>query len=138
MSKNKYLNLLVIILMAVYVAACGDDDDKISEPKFSNIVITPEKEIYHVGDIVTCSINRTSPGNGDLRGTSYWWYTSWWFADSEMKADFQEFADDNVNTSSPITLTTPGQVTLYFFGRLEYPHWDWRKIEIGRTITVVE
>lgn len=115
-----------------------DDDDKISEPTFSHITITPEKEIYHVGDIVTCSINRTSPGIGDLRDTSYWWYTSWWFTDSEMKADFQEFSDDNVNTSSPITLTTPGRVTLYFFGRLEYPHWDWRKIEIGRTITVVE
>lgn len=139
MSKSKYLNFILIlmsVLLTASMAACGDDDDKASEPSFSQIVITPEKDVYHVGDVVTCSITKTSPGNGDLRNASYWWYASWWFSDSEQKADFQDFDDNGKSTSQPITLTEAGQVRLYFFGRLEYPHYDWRKVEIGRTITV--
>ena len=138
MLKSKYLKLLMSLFLCLGTTACGDDDDNASEPAFSRIVITPEQDVYHVGDVVTCSITRTSPGTGDLRDASYWWYASWWFADSEMKADFQDFSDDNTCTSSPITLTTPGSVNIYFFGRLEYPHWDWRKVEIARTLTVVE
>ena len=138
MLKSKYLYLLLVALLSFGLTACGDDDDKGAEPSFGQIVISPEKDVYHVGDVVTCSITRTSPGTGDLRDASYWWYTSWWFVDSDMKADFQDFDASNVSTSEPITLTVPGQVKLYFFGRLEYPIWDWRKVEIARTITVVE
>ena len=95
--------------------------------------------MYHVGDVVTCSIVRTSEGSADLREASYWWYASWWFADPELKADFQDFdAETATCTSAPITLTKPGEVTLYFFGRIEFPNFDWRKVEIGKTITVVE
>lgn len=137
MLKNKYGIMLTALLMSLFMASCDDGDSGL-EPTFSRIEIKPAKEIYHVGDVVTCSIQRTSAGTGDLRNASWWWYASWWFADSEMKADFQDFNASDVCESSQITLTEPGEVTLYFFGRLEYPHYDWRKIEIARTITVVE
>lgn len=137
MLKNKYLTLLMLAIIPLLVTAC-DDDDKGLEPTFSQIVITPAKDVYKVGDQITCSINRTSPGTGDLRDASYWWYASWWFDDSEMKADFQEFDASDVCTSSTITLTEAGEVTLYFFGRLDYPHYDKRKVEIAKTITVTE
>jgi len=137
MLKSKYLSILMTVMLSIGMISC-DDDDKGMEPSFSQIEISPVKDVYHVGDVVTCTIHRTSDGIGDLRGASYWWYASWWFADSDMKADFQDFDNSDVSTSAPITLTTPGQVTLYFFGRLEYPHYDFRKIETSRTITVVE
>lgn len=137
MSKSKLLCLLTILLMPAVFTACEEDAD-ITEPSFSGISIIPEKDVYKVGDVITCSITRTSPGAGDLRKSSYWWYASTWFADPEMKADFEDFGPSDTNTSEPITLTEPGELTLYFFGRLEYPDWDWRKVEISRTIRVTE
>lgn len=134
---KKFITLFLSVMMTFSMTSC-DDDDKILPPSFGEIIISPAKETYRVGDVVTCSIRRTSAGSGDLRGSSYWWYTSWWFADSEMKADFTEFSNDETCESSPITLTHPGTATLYFFGKLDYPHYDSRKIEIAKTITVTE
>ena len=128
MTKTKhFLFVLMLLGLALAPASCSDDD-KPQSPTFGTITITPEKDVYKVGDVVTC----------DLKEASYWWYASWWFSDSEMKADFQDFGEDNVNTSAQITLTEAGEVTLYFFGKLDYPKFDWRKVEIGRTVTVTE
>lgn len=139
MSTIKHFGLLLAALLgAAGLASCSDDDGDIAEPSFSQITITPQKDVYSVGDVITCTITLTSPGSDNLRDASYWWYASWWFADSELTADFQDFDDNGLCTSSTIELTTPGEVTLYFFGRLEYPNWDWRKVEIGRTIKVAE
>lgn len=138
MFQIKYLSLLLVLLCSVGLWSCSDDDGPQS-PTFGRVVISPERDVYHVGDVVTCSIVRTSEGStADLREASYWWYASWWFSDSEMKADFEDFGEDGINTSAEITLTEAGEVTLYFFGKLDFPNFDWRKVEIGRTITVVE
>lgn len=134
--KRKLSNWIAIMLLALTFVSCKEDDD-IYQPVFAAIEITPQKDVYEVGDEIVCTIRRTNPGQGDLRVAQYWWYASWWFTDSEMKADFEDFDENNVCTSEPITLTQPGQVALYFFGRLEYPNWDYRKVEIGKTITVV-
>ncbi len=136
MLKNCFSIVLVAAMLVLGLGGCKDDQEEF--PSFGQITITPDKEIYHVGDVVICRISRISPGTGDLRKASYWWYTSWWFTESDMKADFQDFDDSQVCVSQEITLTKPGEVTLYFFGRLEYPHYDFRKIEIGRKINVVE
>ncbi len=138
MTKTKhFLSVLMLLGFALTSASCSDDD-KPQSPTFGTITVTPEKDVYKVGDVVTCSIKRLSEGSSDLKEASYWWYASWWFAASEMKADFQDFSDDGINTSAQITLTEAGEVTLYFFGKLDYPKFDWRKVEIGRTITVTE
>lgn len=136
MLKQKYL-CLFLSLLGLVITSCSDDDKSV-EPTFGPISIIPEQEVYHVGDVITCSIVRTSEGSPNLRDASYWWYASWWFSDPELKADFQEFDTSNVCTSGPITLTKSGSVTLYFFGKIDFPNFDWRKVEIGRTITVVE
>ena len=31
-----------------------------------------------------------------------------------------------------------GDVNLYFFGRVEFPNFDWRKVEIAKTVKVAE
>ena len=131
------LQALMIVLAATSVCSCSDDDD-IVEPTFSGITVTPEQAVYHVGDVITLTIHRTSTGSDNLTGETYWWYASWWFSDPDMKADFQEFTTDGTCTSSEITLTEPGEVTLYFFGQARYPKWDYRKIEISKIITVIE
>ncbi|MBQ9073670.1 MAG: hypothetical protein IJY30_04330 [Muribaculaceae bacterium] len=91
-----------------------------------------------MGDVITCSITEIKAPSDELKSASYWWYASWWFSNPDLTADFQEFDENRVNTSSEITLTEAGEVTLYFFGRLDYPNFDFRKVEIGKTITVTE
>ncbi len=134
MFKTKYIFIMLMICGLAF-ASCSDDESSVA-PVFSGITVTPEKDVYSVGDVITCRISRISEGTPDLRDASYWWYASWWFPDPEMKADFQNFDDSGVNTSAEITLTESGEVTLYFFGKLEFPNFDWRKVEIGKTIIV--
>ena len=137
MLKFKHIVFLLVAALSVGFASCSDDDDD-RDTSYSVITITPEKDVYHVGDVITCSITEVKAPGSDVKDASYWWYASWWFTDPEMKADFQDFDANKVNTSSEITLTEAGEVTLYFFGRIEYPKFDFRKVEIGKTITVVE
>ncbi len=127
--------LLLAFIAFLPLWSCSDEDDR-GIPVYGEIEVTPAKDVYEVGDVVTCTIRMTHPGGPTLKASTYWWYTSWWFKTTEQEVDFQEFNEDNVCVSSPITLTEPGDVKLYFFGRLEYPNWDWEKIEIAKTIKV--
>jgi hypothetical protein len=136
MTKLKFLWVMIVTMLALGLAGCSDDDAQL--PRYSAITITPQKEVYHVGDVITCSITEVTAPEAGLKTSAYWWYASWWFADPDLTADFQSFDDSRTCTSSTITLTQAGEVTLYFFGRLEYPSFDFRKVEEGRKITVVE
>lgn len=136
MQKTKFIGFLLMALTFSLVSCSDDDNDR--DPSYSAITITPEKEVYKVGDVITCSITEIKAPSDELKAASYWWYASWWFSNPDLTADFQEFDENRVNTSSEITLTEAGEVTLYFFGRLDYPNFDFRKVEIGKTITVTE
>ena len=111
-------------------------------PTFSNITISPQQDAYRVGDTITCSIERLTTGSEELfeDDNQYWFYASWWFENPEMTADFQTFAQNEagkyVATSSPLVLTEPGEVKLYFFGKLQYPNWEFHKVEIPVIINV--
>ena len=135
MNPARFLLPLVLAIMPI-LASCSDDEAEL--PSFTSISISPEKDVYKVGDVITCTITETKAAPEGLKASSYWWYASWWFDDSTMTADFQDFDDNKTCTSSEITLTEAGEVTLYFFGRLEYPKYDYRKVEIGRKIKVEE
>lgn len=137
MLKRTYIYLLAIVL-GLALGACSDDDKGRSMPTFTTIELTPAQSEYHVGDVVTCTIRMVAPAGEALQEASYWWYASWWFSDPNLKADFCQADDEGVFTSQPIELTEAGDVTLYFFGRVQFPQFDWRKVEIGRTIKVVE
>lgn len=133
--KVKFLMSFIVFSIFAF-CSCSDDDDVVL-PSYSNITITPSKDVYEVGDVITCSITQKTPGGKDLLETSYWWYTSWWFSDPNFTADFQEF-EDEICSSSEIVLTEAGDVTLYFFGQLKYPKWNWKKVEIPLKIKVKE
>lgn len=143
MLKVKYFGLLLMVL-SLGLVSC-DDDPEIgdvvgADTSYSSITITPEKDVYQVGDVITCSITELSGPNESLQEETYWWNMSWW-SPNAIEVDFQEFVENGenrVNTSSEITLTEPGEITVYFFGQIKYPNFDWRKVEITKKITVVE
>lgn len=131
---KQFAKILLLMMGVVTLWSCKEEDNT-GLPAFAEISVTPEKAVYEVGDTVTCSIRMTRPADATLKKATYWWYTSWWFQSTENAVDFQEFKDD-VCVSEPIKLTKSGDVKLYFFGRLEYPNFDWKKVEIAKTIKV--
>jgi len=134
MTKSKYLTMLLLVAVFLGFTGCSDDDEP-QMPIFGTISVSPEKDVYQVGDEVVCTITMTSEAGADMKKATYWWYASWWFSNPDLTADFQEFTDGKC-VSTPITLTEAGDVNLYFFGRVEFPNFDWRKVEIAKTITV--
>lgn len=135
MLNIKYFSLLLMVL-SLGLVSCSDDDDN-RATSYSAITITPEKDVYHVGDVITCSISELKGPSDDLKEETYWWNMSWW-SPAAIEVDFQDFDAERVNTSSPIELTEAGEITVSFYGQLKYPNFDWRKVEITKTITVVE
>ena len=137
---KRITRFVILGLIAAASLACNKPTTAVTVPTFSDIVVSPAQDTYHVGDTVTCTIRRLTLGSDNLQSDQYWFYASWWFSNPELTADFQEFADvEGVEqaTSSPIVLTEAGEVRLYFFGKLEYPCWEFRKIEIPVTLNVV-
>ena len=136
MTKAKYLTMLLMVAVILGFTGCSDDDEP-QMPQFGAITISPEKDVYQVGDEVVCTITMTSEAGPEMKKATWWWYASWWFSNPELTADFSEFNDGKC-VSSPITLTEAGDVNLYFFGRVEFPNFDWRKVEIAKTVKVAE
>lgn len=134
------IRIFAFVVFILFLVSCKPELTVI-EPTYSPIKLTPDKEVYEVGDTVICSIALQTFGSDNLQASTYWFYASWWFADPLMTADFQEFVTvegRDVCTSSPIVLTQAGDVKIYFFGRLEYPEWDFRKKEIPVNLKVIE
>ena len=99
----------------------------------------PAKEVYALGDSVQCAITMLTPGDVSLKKATYWFYTSWWGSDPNMTADFctPDTIDGTISfTSSKIALTQAGEVRIYFWGRLEYPNWDFQPVQIPVTLHV--
>jgi len=148
MSK-KFLSLGIALLTLLLLLPSCKQEDSVTLPNFSAISIFPQKDAYEVGDVVFCTIQRLDEGSTNLQKATYWFYANWWFTDPELTADFQEFTLDPltgtmVATSSEILLTEAaakkttdnGHADLCFYGRLEYPNWDFRKVEIRVPIVV--
>lgn len=139
---KQFAKCILLMLITVLTLASCEPKSTVVLPTFSNITISPQQDVYKVGDTITCTIERLTTGSNDLfeDANQYWFYASWWFENPEMTADFQTFAQNEagkyVATSSPIVLTEPGEVKLYFFGKLQYPNWEFHKVEIPVIINV--
>lgn len=130
--------LFILILSVLALSACTDKTS-VSLPTFSAISVIPEQAVYHVGDSVICTIDMLTPGDASLKAATYWFYTSWWGSDPNLTADFQtpETIDGITRfTSSKIELAQAGDVRIYFWGRLEYPNWDFQPIQIPVSLKV--
>ena len=134
--RHSYL----FVLLALVLAFTGCKRDQAHElPTFSDITVTPAKSVYALGDSVQCSITMLTPGAPTLKQATYWFYTSWWGSDPNMTADFcsPDTIEGTVSfTSSKIALKQSGEVRIYFWGRLEYPNWDFQPVKIPITLHV--
>lgn len=149
--NKKFLSLWIGMLTLLLLLPSCKQKDAVALPNYSVISISPQKEVYEVGEKVRCSITMQNTGSSNLQKATYWFYANWWFTDPELTADFQEFVTnpetgEMVATSNEIELTLPaaqktkdnGHAELCFYGRLEYPNWDFRKVEIRVPICVTE
>ncbi len=135
MNRHLYLYVMLLVLA---LAACTKEQKR-TLPTFSAITLTPAKEVYAVGDSVQASITMMTPGDPSLKKATYWFYTSWWGSDPDMTADFctpDTLENGLTFTSDKIALTQRGEVRIYFWGRLEYPNWDYQPIQIPVTLNV--
>ena len=139
---KRFVKCLSLMVFTILTLASCEPESNVVIPTFSDITISPQLDTYAIGDTITCSIERLTTGSEELfeDDNQYWFYASWWFENPEMTADFQTFAQNEagkyVATSSPIVLTEPGEVKLYFFGKLQYPNWEFHKVEIPVIINV--
>lgn len=125
--------LFILLLLSVVLVGCSDKKTAVNLPTFSDMSVSPAKTVYAVNDTVQCSITMLTPGDVSLKKATYWFYASWWGSDPNMTADFctPDTIDGVVSFhSSKIVLSQPGDVTLYFWGRLEYPNWNFQPITI--------
>ncbi len=131
--------LSFLLLLSVLALTACTDKTSVPLPTFSAIRVSPEQAVYHVGDSVVCTIDMLTPGDASLKAATYWFYTSWWGSDPNLTADFQTPETvDGVSrfTSSKIELARAGEVRIYFWGRLEYPNWDFQPIQIPVSVKV--
>ena len=139
---KQFAKCILLMLITVLTLASCEPKSAVVLPTFSNITISPQHDVYKVGDTITCTIERLTDGSDNLfeDANQYWFYASWWFTNPDLTADFQLFEENeagkSIATSSPIILSEPGEVKLYFFGKLQYPNWEFHKIEIPVTIHV--
>ena len=135
MKLRSYIFLM--LLLPAFVACKKEQQREL--PKFSEITLSPSKAVYALGDTVQASITMLSPGDPSLKKATYWFYTSWWGSDPEKTADFctpDTIAGTICFTSGKIALTQAGEVRIYFWGRLEYPNWDFQPVQIPVTLNV--
>ena len=130
-----------MLLLSVLALTACTDKTSVTLPTFSAISVSPEQAVYHVGDSVVCTIDMLTSGDESLKAATYWFYTSWWGSDPNLTADFQtpDTIDGVVRfTSSKIELAAKGEVRIYFWGRLEYPNWDFQPIQIPVSLKVID
>ena len=122
MKKPIYLALCSMAICTMMLLSSCEEQSDVTLPTYSSITVTPQQDVYHVGDKVTCSITRLTDGSNNLRNSTYWFYASWWFSNPDLTADFQEFQETEggfVATSSEIELLQPGHSPFAPFFLLE-------------------
>ena len=135
MKLNK---LSAVLLFPLVLIACNSKTD-VTLPSFSDITLSPQQEVYHVGDSVVASVSMLTPGSESLKESTYWFATSWWRGKTQV--DFQTPEEKDgllVFTSEKIGLDEAGEQRVYFWGRLEYPNWDFQSVTIQVTLKVEE
>ncbi len=139
MKIDKVFAVLIFPLLSLLFIGCNNSGSDVELPTFSEISLSPQQETYHIGDSVVATISMLTPGSESLKQSTYWFATSWWKGKTQV--DFQtpvETEGKQVFTSGKIGLDEAGEHRIYFWGRLEYPNWDYQPVTTEITINVVE
>ena len=89
------------MLITVLTLASCEPKSAVVLPTFSNITISPQQDVYKVGDTITCTIERLTTGSNDLfeDANQYSFYASWRFTNPDLTADCQLFEKDEAGKS---------------------------------------
>lgn len=116
---------------------CSSDVD-LAKPTFSEITISPVKDVYHVGDLITLTVRQLNETPSEIKAETAWFY----YPDGATQDDRILFVNRTVDTgefvSSVITLRSAGTVQLAFYTQYDYPKYKYDGVTLYKTITVVE
>ena len=63
---KQFAKCILLMLITVLTLASCEPKSTVVLPTFSNITISPQQDVYTVGDAITCTIERLTTGSDDL------------------------------------------------------------------------
>lgn len=142
MKKIKLIGyrLSVIVLSLALTSMlfnCSSDAD-LAKPTFSEITISPVKDVYNVGDKITLTVRQFTDNPTEIKAETAWFF----YPDGASQDDRILFVKRTVDTgefvSSIITLRFAGTVKLAFYTQYDYPKYKYDGVTLYKTITVVK
>ena len=130
--------LSFFVFLGIALSSCSKDDDSFPKPSFSAITISPEKDVYQVGDKITLTVTQLTETPSKIKAETAWFF----YPDGASQSDRILFVtrDEATNqyTSAQITLKLAGTVQLAFYTQYDYPNYKYDGVTLYRTITVSE
>ncbi len=109
------------MVFCLVFTGCSDDDDSTPTPIFSEITISPQKDVYQVGDKIRLTVSQLTETPTAIKAAKYWFYY-----DYATKAMFvTPTTDSNEFISPEITLTNAGDVELSFWAQYDYAQYRY-------------
>lgn len=134
---KKIFCILVVMLGVVAFTSCSDDEG-LPKPQFSEITVSPVKDVYNVGDKIVLTVKQITENPEDIRAEKEWFF----YPDGKTESDRILFvtrtADTNEFISPEITLTRAGNVELSFWTQYDYPNFKYDGVTLYKTISVIE
>lgn len=131
--KKTFIFLFTIVLSLVFIG-CSDDDDNTPTPIFSEISVSPQKDVYHIGDKIQLTVSQLTETPTVIKAAKYWFYY-----DYATKAMFvTPTTDTNEFISPEITLTKTGDVELSFWAQYDYTQYRYDGVTKRIILHVIE
>ncbi|MBQ0084758.1 MAG: hypothetical protein KBS65_00770 [Prevotella sp.] len=134
---KKIFCILIVMLGVVAFTSCSDDEG-LPKPHFSEITVSPVKDVYNVGDKIVLTVKQITENPEDIRAEKEWFF----YPDGKTENDRILFvtrtADTNEFISPEITLTKAGNVELSFWTQYDYPNFKYDGVTLYKTISVIE
>lgn len=132
------LSVIALSLALTSMLFNCSSDVELAKPTFSEITISPVKDVYHVGDLITLTVRQLNETPSEIKAETAWFY----YPDGATQNDRILFVNRTVDTgefiSSVITINSAGTVQLAFYTQYDYPKYKYDGVTLYKTITVVE
>lgn len=132
------LSVIALSLALTSMLFNCSSDVELAKPTFSEITISPVKDVYHVGDLITLTVRQLNETPSEIKAETAWFY----YPDGATQDDRILFVNRTVDTgefiSSVITINSAGTVQLAFYTQYDYPKYKYDGVTLYKTITVVE
>ena len=109
------LSVIALSLALTSMLFNCSSDVELAKPTFSEITISPVKDVYHVGDLITLTVRQLNETPSEIKAETAWFY----YPDGATQDDRILFVNRTVDTgefiSSVITINSAGTVQLAFY-----------------------